>query len=250
MDVDLSTDLAALLPLVAPLLSGHSDVAIGTASPAARGSCAARSASSSRAATTCSCARPLRRAVLRRAVRLQGDPRRPRPRAAAARRGHRLVLRHRAARARRAAGLRIHEVPVDWVDDPDSRVDIVATALADLRGIARLGARPGDRRDPPCAALPRARAPRTSVPRRASPRQVLRFAAIGVASARSPTSLLYLAAPRRRCGAQGANALALLLTAIANTAANRRFTFGVRGRGGRGAAPGAGARRVRARPRP
>src|SRR5262249_2903122 len=30
MDVDLSTDLAALLPLVAPLLSGHSDVAIGT----------------------------------------------------------------------------------------------------------------------------------------------------------------------------------------------------------------------------
>ena len=36
------------------------------------------------------------------------------------------------------AGLRIHEVPVDWVDDPDSRVDIVATALADLRGVARL----------------------------------------------------------------------------------------------------------------
>ncbi len=30
MDVDLSTDLAALLPLVAPLLSGHSDLAIGT----------------------------------------------------------------------------------------------------------------------------------------------------------------------------------------------------------------------------
>jgi hypothetical protein len=30
MDVDLSTDLAALLPLVAPLISGHSDLAIGT----------------------------------------------------------------------------------------------------------------------------------------------------------------------------------------------------------------------------
>ncbi len=30
MDVDLSTDLRALLPLVAPLLSRHSDVAIGT----------------------------------------------------------------------------------------------------------------------------------------------------------------------------------------------------------------------------
>ena len=30
MDVDLSTDLDALLPLVAPLVSGHSDVAIGS----------------------------------------------------------------------------------------------------------------------------------------------------------------------------------------------------------------------------
>jgi glycosyltransferase involved in cell wall biosynthesis len=37
MDVDLSTDLAALLPLSAPLLSGHSDLAIGTRlHPAAR----------------------------------------------------------------------------------------------------------------------------------------------------------------------------------------------------------------------
>src|SRR5215210_2144621 len=30
MDVDLSTDLRGLLPLVAPLLSGHSDLAIGS----------------------------------------------------------------------------------------------------------------------------------------------------------------------------------------------------------------------------
>src|SRR3954452_21328456 len=37
MDVDLSTDLAALLPLVAPLISGHSDMAIGTRlSPSSR----------------------------------------------------------------------------------------------------------------------------------------------------------------------------------------------------------------------
>ena len=36
------------------------------------------------------------------------------------------------------AHLRIHEVPVDWVDDADSRVDIVRTATDDLRGIARL----------------------------------------------------------------------------------------------------------------
>ena len=32
----------------------------------------------------------------------------------------------------------MHEVPVDWIDDPDSRVDVVATAVADLRGVARL----------------------------------------------------------------------------------------------------------------
>ena len=36
------------------------------------------------------------------------------------------------------SGLRIYEVPVDWVDDPDSRVDVMSTARADLRGIARL----------------------------------------------------------------------------------------------------------------
>ncbi len=35
-------------------------------------------------------------------------------------------------------GMRIHEVAVDWVDDSDSRVDIVSTALADLRGVLRL----------------------------------------------------------------------------------------------------------------
>ena len=52
MDVDLSTDLAALAPLVAPLISGHSDLAIGTR--LGRGSRVVRgpSARSSPAATT------------------------------------------------------------------------------------------------------------------------------------------------------------------------------------------------------
>jgi glycosyltransferase involved in cell wall biosynthesis len=35
-------------------------------------------------------------------------------------------------------GMQIHEVPVHWVDDPDSRVKLVHTALEDLRGIRRL----------------------------------------------------------------------------------------------------------------
>ena len=76
---------------------------------------------------------------LRRAVRLQGDPRRRR-RSSCCRYvedtgwffdTELLVLAERS-------GLRIHEVPVDWVDDPDSRVDIVSTAVADLKGVARL----------------------------------------------------------------------------------------------------------------
>jgi hypothetical protein len=46
-------------------------------------------------------------------------------------------------------GLRICEVPVRWIDDPDSRVDILATAREDLRGIMRLrrAAREGDQRN-------------------------------------------------------------------------------------------------------
>ena len=34
-------------------------------------------------------------------------------------------------------GLRIHEVPVDWVEDPDSKVAVVRTAIVDLLGILR-----------------------------------------------------------------------------------------------------------------
>jgi hypothetical protein len=35
-------------------------------------------------------------------------------------------------------GMRIHEVAVDWVEDRDSRVKLVPTAFADLRGMARM----------------------------------------------------------------------------------------------------------------
>jgi putative flippase GtrA len=124
------------------------------------------------------------------------------------------------------SGLRIHEVPVDWVDDPDSRVDIVATAAADLKGVTRLmrgfatGAIPvhtlAAQLDSNSAAAPRSLL-----------RQVVRFAAIGVAS--TLAYLLLFLGLHHLVGAQPANFLALLLTAIANTAANRRFTFGVRG---------------------
>jgi putative flippase GtrA len=93
-------------------------------------------------------------------------------------------------------------VAVDWTDDPDSRVDIVRTALADLRGVARL-----------LLQTP-----------------VARFIAIGIVSTLA-YALLYLTL-RPSLAATTANAVALALTAVANTLANRRFTFDVHGRAG------------------
>ena len=124
-------------------------------------------------------------------------------------------------------GLRIAEVPVDWTDDPDSRVDIVTTALADLRGVARLG-RALISGDLPVPEL------RTRLGRRGdSPgsllRQAVRFGTVGIGSTIAYLVLFLLWRPA--LGAQAANLLALLLTAVANTAVNRRFTFAVSGRG-------------------
>src|SRR6266705_2109376 len=129
MDVDLSTGLEALLPLVAPLISGHSDVAIGTR--------------------------------LSRGARVVRGPQRE------------LISRG---------------------------YDLLATAIGDLRGIARLS------------------------------RDLARFALVGVASTLAYL-VLYLAL-RAPLGAQAANATSLLVTAVANTAANRRWTFDVRGAAG------------------
>ncbi|MEY9484665.1 putative flippase GtrA [Streptomyces calvus] len=230
LDVDLSTDLAALLPLVAPLISGHSDIAIGTR--LARGSRVVRGP---KREIISRCYNGLLRGTL--AVGFSD-----------AQCGFKAVRRDVAERLlplvedrewffdtellviAERAGLRIHEVPVDWVDDPDSRVDILATALADLRGMARLGrALAGGRL--PLAVLRRpeevdkaAGLPPALVP------QLLRFAAVGVAS--TLFYLLLYSLLRPAAGAQAANALALLASAVANTAANRRLTFGVRGRAG------------------
>ncbi|HET8980353.1 MAG TPA: dolichyl-phosphate beta-glucosyltransferase [Solirubrobacteraceae bacterium] len=138
MDVDLSTDLRALLPLVAPLVSGHSEIAIG--SRLAPGSRVVRGAK--REFISRSYNRLLRWTLRTRFTDAQCGFKAIR--ADAARQllpeiedehwffdTELLVLAQRH-------GMRIHEVAVDWVDDPDSRVDIVPTALADLRGVLRL----------------------------------------------------------------------------------------------------------------
>ncbi len=201
MDVDLSTDLRGLLPLVAPLLSGHSDLAIGT-----RLAHGARVVRGPKRELISRGYNHILHAVLRaRFSDAQCGFKAARTSALGA--GlldevrddgwffdtELLVLAQRR-------GLRIHEVPVDWVDDPDSRVRIVRTAIDDLRGVARLAA--------------------------ASP--LARFLGIGVVST-ALFALLFLVL-RGPLGAAGANAVALALTAVGNTAANRRFTFRLRGR--------------------
>ena len=156
MDVDLSTGLDALLPLVAPLLSGHSDLAIG--SRLANGARVVRGRKReliSRAynqilhatlhlhVADAQCGfKAMRADVARRLLPLVEDT------------GWFFDTELLALAERN--GLRIHEVPVDWVDDPDSRVDVVATALADLRGIWRLLRSPRHRKlvAPMSAAVP------------------------------------------------------------------------------------------------
>ena len=101
------------------------------------------------------------------------------------------------------AGLRIHEVPVDWVDDPDSRVDIVHTAINDLKGCWRVG------RALATGELPIRRAAAQPRPRAAGAGRAARhgrsdgaFGIVGIASTLA-FALLYLLlhpgwAPRRR----------------------------------------------------
>ncbi|WP_101784808.1 glycosyltransferase [Nonomuraea indica] len=226
MDVDLSTDLDAFLPLVAPLLSGHSDLAIGT-----------------RLARTSRVVRGPRREFISRSYNLL-------LRSLMGARFSDAQCGFKAARTEVAhallpavedeewffdtellllaegAGLRIHEVPVDWVDDPDSRVDVLRTALDDLRGMARVARRTlwGAARLPVPPPVREARLPRGMA------RQLPRFAVVGVASTLAYLALFSLL--RQGVPALTANAVALLVTAVANTAANRRFTFGVTGSAG------------------
>jgi hypothetical protein len=142
MDVDLSTDLRALAPLLSALISGHSELAIG-----------------SRLAPASHVVRGPKRELISRSYNallhaVLGA------RFSDAQCGFKAITAGAAARllpavadqewffdtelliAAQREGMRIHEVAVDWVDDPDSRVKILPTALADLRGVIRLAVTP------------------------------------------------------------------------------------------------------------
>jgi putative flippase GtrA len=226
MDVDLSTDLDALLPLVAPLLSGHSDLAIGS-----------RLSPDSRVVRG-----PKRELISRTYNRIL--------RLALHARFHDAQCGFKAIRADVARallpavednawffdtellvlaernGLRIAEVPVDWIDDPDSRVDVLHTAIDDLRGVLRLVRsfwfHP--------SAAPLGAAARAEPPA-GTGGELVSFVSVGVVC-----TLLYLVAFVLLQGAVGpfwANAVGLTVTMVINTAAHRRFTFGRRGPGAR-----------------
>jgi putative flippase GtrA len=217
-DVDLSTSLEALLPLVAPLLSGHSDVAIGT-----------------RLAHGARVVRGPKRELISRVYNLL----------------LKTFLHNRfsdaqcgfkAARTEVAKkllpyvednewffdteflvlaernGFRIHEVPVDWVDDPDSRVDIVKTARDDLLGLARLCLDRGKETSS---------APVSDLRASDLPSSVANFARVGVVSTAAYLVLFFMLAGS--LGRFGANVLALAVCTAANSPVHRRYTFARRG---------------------
>lgn len=157
-------------------------------------------------------------------MRLQSDAGRCCSQAAAAGRGPALVFDTELLVLAERAGLRIHEVAVDWTEDPDSRVDILATAAEDLRGILRVSRR-----------LLRGEAMEGLAGRlhdgsRRTLGQLWRFGLIGAASTAGYALLFWLL--RSVAPAMIANTLALVAMSVVNTAANRRYTFGVQGRAG------------------
>ena len=219
MDVDLSTSLPALLPLVAPLLSGHRDVTIG-----------------SRLAPGAHVVRGPKRELISRAYNLLLKLT-LRGRFSDAQCGFKALRRDAAAKllplvednewffdtellvTAERLGLRIGEVPVDWVDDPDSRVQIVSTATDDLRGVWRMLVRRPK-------GLRRVRSNEVTAD------QLLRFAGVGVVSTLG--YLFLFIAWRPLLGAFGANAVAMAIATLFNTAVHRELSRTTDGQARRG----------------
>ena len=245
MDVDLATGLDALLPLVEPLLTGQSDLAVGTRlAPGARVVRGTRREFISRGYNL----------LLRAALRSETTD---------AQCGFKAVRTDVAAQllplieddewffdtellvTAQRLGLRIHEVPVDWVDDTDSRVEVLHTALMDLRGVVRLLG-PASRKPSPSLA-DRVRTSQTGPgptqpdlvpvepnlhlvagrrdPIRPGPSsqvfadELLRFAGVGAVSTVAYVALF--AALEPGLGSYLANAVAIVLCSLGNTAAHR-----------------------------
>lgn len=223
-DVDLSIDIVAFLPLVAPLLSGHSDISIGT-----------------RHATGSHVDRTVKRAILSRTYNYL-------LRATLGARftdaqcgfkaGRREVIQALLTAVddnkwffdtelllvAQRNGLRIHEVPVDCLDDPDSSVDLWRTSYEDLLGLLRVA------RKAVADALHVPLPSRVARPTGGVTGGAWRLARLAILAVLSAIAyLLLFLASGSVLPVMGANAVALLGTAVLDTAVNRRFPFGIRG---------------------
>ena len=227
MDVDLSTGVNALAPLVASIQSGHSEIGIGSRlAPAALVARGPRREFISRCYN-----RVLRLVFVNRFRDAQCGFK-------VARRDiveQLLPLVHdnswffdtELLLVAEHNGLRVFEIPVDWVDDPDSRVRVVSTATEDLKGVLRVArtfARGGGRVD--LGSLSR---PGLSDD---MGRQLVSFGVVGATS--TVASLAIYLGSRGSLAAAPAAGLAYGVVTLVNSWANRRFTFGHRGRADRG----------------
>ncbi|MEB3366814.1 bifunctional glycosyltransferase family 2/GtrA family protein [Saccharopolyspora mangrovi] len=229
MDVDLSTGLDALLPLVAPLVNGHSDLAVGSRlAPGARTVRGGKREMISRGYnkmvrwshgarfTDAQCGfKAARTEVVRPLLRQVRDDS--------------WFFDTELLLLAEHNGLRVHEVPVDWVEDVDTRVNVVRTATDDIAGLVRVARAKitGAARVPglPQRPEPRAAHPQAVLAQRENGLlwQLVSFGAIGLVST-VLTSVLY-AVLRGWWPPLLANLVALTATTLWNTEANRRYTF-------------------------
>jgi hypothetical protein len=138
MDVDLSTNLKSFLPLIAPIITGHSDLAIG--SRLARGAVVTRQwkreiisrvynlmikLSFFNAFSDAQCGfKACRTDVALRLLPLIEN--------------NEWFFDTEMLLLAEHNNLRIYEVPVEWIEDLDTRVKIVKTATEDIRGLVRV----------------------------------------------------------------------------------------------------------------
>jgi hypothetical protein len=218
MDVDLSTSLTGLMPLVASVLSGYGDVAVGTR--LARGARVVRGAK-----------RELISRAYSRLVRMS-----QRSRISDFQCGFKALRRECALEllplvdddawffdtellvTAERLGMRVSEIPVEWVDDPDSRVHIVSTACDDLKGLWRLSHGPARRR---ARRLRHAEDPSAAV---ATADQLMSFAGVGILSTLG--YLVLFALGFEPLGPFVSNALALAFCTVVNTALHRSLARG------------------------
>nr|WP_083466258.1 bifunctional glycosyltransferase family 2/GtrA family protein [Kibdelosporangium sp. MJ126-NF4]CEL14769.1 glycosyl transferase, family 2 [Kibdelosporangium sp. MJ126-NF4]CTQ96601.1 glycosyl transferase, family 2 [Kibdelosporangium sp. MJ126-NF4] len=232
MDADLSTGLDALVPLVTSLATGHADIAIG-----------------SRHAPGAQIVRCIKREFTSRTynalIRLTHGARFKDAQCgfkAARREVIRPMLQHihddgwffdtELLLLAEHNGLRIQEVPVDWLEDVDTRVDVTSTAWHDIRGLLRMirtkAAGRAQITGLPHRPQPQPQHPDPVLGRQENPlvSQLLSFAVVGTLSLGVHLGLYTVL--REWLPLLPANLGALVIATLFNTEANRRFTFAAR----------------------